>query len=116
MPDWRSSCSNGSVGGPPTLDAGTHAVQVQRTAPPRPVCAKAPNGKKPTDAQFAAAIAAAPYIHPRLASTDRTVKSDNVHRVVSDRPMTLEEWQQKFALQIEGDAADDDIVKPAGNA
>jgi hypothetical protein len=28
-----------------------------------------PNGEKPTDAQFEAAVAAAPYLHPRLAAT-----------------------------------------------
>lgn len=28
-----------------------------------------PNGRKPTDEQFEAAVAAAPYVHPRLAAT-----------------------------------------------
>jgi len=28
-----------------------------------------PNGQKVTDAQFEAAVAAAPYLHPRLAAT-----------------------------------------------
>ncbi len=50
-----------------------------------------------TDGQFQAAVAAAPYVHPRLASTDTTVKSDNVHRVISDEPMTAEEWAVRYA-------------------
>jgi hypothetical protein len=56
-----------------------------------------PSGQRVTDEQFAAAVAAAPYLHPRLASTDTTIKSDNVHYVVSDKPMTAEEWQAEFA-------------------
>ena len=51
-----------------------------------------PDGTMPTDAQLQAAVAAAPYIHPRLSSTEATVRSDNVHRVVSDKPLTAEEW------------------------
>jgi hypothetical protein len=51
-----------------------------------------PDGKMPTDEQVAAAALAAPYIHPRLASTDTTMKSDNVHRVVADKPVTAEVW------------------------
>ncbi len=50
-----------------------------------------------TEEMFAAAVAAAPYIHPRLQSSDTTIKSDNVHRVVADRPMSIEEWQGKYA-------------------
>jgi hypothetical protein len=33
-----------------------------------------PNGKMPTEEQFQAAVAAAPYIHPRLAATDNTIR------------------------------------------
>lgn len=51
-----------------------------------------PDGSTVSDEQFQAAVAAAPYIHPRLASTDTTIKSDNVHRVVSDKPITEDEW------------------------
>ena len=53
---------------------------------------KLPNGTRPTPAQFQAAVAAAPYIHARLASTDTTVRSDNIHRVVSDKPVTEADW------------------------
>lgn len=53
---------------------------------------KLPNGKRPTPAQFQAAVAAAPYVHPRLASTDTTVRSDNVHRVISEKPVTEADW------------------------
>jgi hypothetical protein len=49
-----------------------------------------------TDSMFAAAVAAAPYIHPRLAATEATIKSDNIHRVLSDQPLTAEEWLEKF--------------------
>lgn len=56
-----------------------------------------PDGSSVDEGQFAAAIAAAPYIHPRLASTDTTLKSDNVHRVVSDKPLTVAEWQAEYA-------------------
>lgn len=35
-----------------------------------------PNGMKPTDEQFAAAVAAAPYLHPRLTAT--TLQGDLV--------------------------------------
>jgi hypothetical protein len=56
-----------------------------------------PSGQRVTDEQFAAAVAAAPYLHPRLASSDTTIKSDNVHYVVSDKPMSVEEWQAEFA-------------------
>ena len=56
-----------------------------------------------TDEQFQAAVAAAPYVHPRLAATEATVKSDNILRIISDEPLTAEEWLEKFA-------------PPAGNA
>lgn len=55
------------------------------------------DGKPVTDEQLAAAAIAAPYIHPRLASSDTTIKSDNVHRVVSDTPIDAEEWTIKYA-------------------
>lgn len=56
-----------------------------------------PDGTLPTDAQFQAAVAAAPYVHPRLAATDTTMRSDNVHRVVADKPMTEEQWVNEHA-------------------
>lgn len=62
-----------------------------------------PDGKMVTEEMFQAAQAAAPYIHPRLASTDTTVKSDNVHRVVSSEPLTIEEWAAKHGA-VTGDA------------
>ena len=51
-----------------------------------------PDGQHPTDDQLQAAIAAAPYYHARLTSVDTTVKSDNVHRVISDEPKTEDAW------------------------
>ncbi len=56
-----------------------------------------PNGRMVTDEQFQAAVAAAPYVHPRPAATDATIRSDNIHYVVSDKPLTIEEWQAKYA-------------------
>lgn len=70
-----------------------------------------PDGTMATDAQFEAAQAAAPYIHPRLASTDTTVKSDNVHRVLSDKPMSIEEWTATY-----GDPANDGTAKSESDA
>lgn len=55
-----------------------------------------PDGTIPTDKQIEAAALAAPYIHPRLASTDTTMKSDNVHRVVADKPVTAEDWVKQY--------------------
>jgi hypothetical protein len=51
-----------------------------------------------TDAAFQAAIACAPYCHPRLVASETRISSDNTHRVVSDEPMTAEQWEAKFAL------------------
>jgi hypothetical protein len=60
-----------------------------------------------SDDMFAAAVAAAPYIHPRLASTDTTVKSDNVnvHLVLSDKPLTVDEWCAQYAPHANGAVA-----------
>lgn len=49
------------------------------------------------EAAIATADRAAPYIHARLQSTDMTMKSDNVHRVVSDKPVTEDEWVAEHA-------------------
>jgi hypothetical protein len=49
-----------------------------------------------TDEQFDAAVACAPYIHPRLSSSDTRVQSDNVHRVISDKPLSIEEWNERY--------------------
>ena len=43
-------------------------------------------------AAVATADKAAPYLHARLTSVDTTVKSDNVHRVVADKPTTEADW------------------------
>jgi hypothetical protein len=75
-----------------------------------------PNGKMPTDEQFRAAEAAAPYLHPRLASTDTTLKSDNVHRVVSEKPVTEADWIAEHATPA-NDATpppDEDDERAAG--
>jgi hypothetical protein len=55
------------------------------------------NGEHVTDEAFQAAIAAAPYIHPRLTSADTTIRSDNTHRIVADEPMTAEAWAAQYA-------------------
>jgi hypothetical protein len=48
-------------------------------------------------AAIATADKAAPYLHPRLASTDTTIKSDNVHRVIADKPMDEDAWIAEHA-------------------
>lgn len=64
-----------------------------------------PDGTAPSKEQFDAAIAAAPYLHPRLASTDTTIKSDNVHRVVAERPLSVEEWTAQHGAAANDAAA-----------
>lgn len=44
------------------------------------------------------AAQAAPYLHPKLSAADTTVRSDSTVRLVSDEPMTIEQWQATFAL------------------
>jgi hypothetical protein len=61
-----------------------------------------PNGKLVTDEQFQAAVAAAPFIHPRLASTDATIRSANVHYVVADEPLSVEQWVARFVAPASG--------------
>jgi len=68
-----------------------------------------PDGTLPTDKQVEAAQAAAPYIHPRLASTDTTIKSDNVHRVVAADPVA-KEWVDEFANGIEPVTVANDVA------
>jgi hypothetical protein len=59
-----------------------------------------PNGRHPTDQQIQCAIAAAPYLHARLASATVTVSGDNVHRLISERPITLEEWCREHSVTV----------------
>ena len=54
-----------------------------------------------TDRQFQAAIAAAPYVHPRLAATEMKLESENEHRVVFEAPMTEEEWLALYGRKDE---------------
>jgi hypothetical protein len=77
-----------------------------------------PDGKHPTDEQFEAAVAAAPYIHPKINSASVEVRSDNVHYVVSDEPMTVEEWVAKYGADSNDVAAlrgDDEDEEPSVN-
>jgi hypothetical protein len=67
-----------------------------------------PTGRAPTDQQIQCAIAAAPYIHPRLAQADLTVRSDNVHRIISEEPLTIEQWCERNGVT----AADNDPSAP----
>jgi hypothetical protein len=66
-----------------------------------------PNGRTVTDEMFAAAVAAAPYIHPKISSASIEMRSDNVHYVVSDEPMTVEEWIEKFGATVADDSGDE---------
>jgi len=72
------------------------ALQEKRT--PLEVILAKMNGEPVSDGAFQAAIAAAPYIHPRLTSADTTIKSDNTHRVVSDEPMTADQWEAQYSV------------------
>lgn len=58
---------------------------------------------------------AAPYIHARLASTETKLQSENVHRVVSEKPLSMDEWQE-MASQMQSHANDavsaSDIEEP----
>jgi hypothetical protein len=76
---------------------GLNAALKTSRSPLEVILARMNGDDSVTDAAFQAAIAAAPYIHPRLASSDTTIKSDNTHRVVADEPMTAEEWTAKYA-------------------
>ena len=48
------------------------------------------------------AKAAAPYIHPRLASIEQSVETETVQYIISDRPpMSDEEWEQRYCTPRE---------------
>ena len=68
-----------------------------------------PNGQKVTDEQFVAAVAAAPYLHARLAAT--TLKGDPAaplfQQFVDTRPSIeslLEEYQSKTKDRLTSDS------------
>ena len=53
-------------------------------------------------ARLDAAKAAAPYVHPKLASVDHTHSRDGGPRAVyliSDKPMTEEAWREAFVKE-----------------
>jgi hypothetical protein len=41
------------------------------------------------------AKAAAPHIHPRLASIEQSVETETVQYIISDQPMSAEEWERR---------------------
>lgn len=45
-----------------------------------------------------AAKAAAPYVHARLQSIDMNSRSDGTLRVISDKPMSEDDWVAQFNL------------------
>jgi hypothetical protein len=61
-----------------------------------------------TDDQLQCAALAAPYVHPRLNSSDVTLTSDNVVRIISEQPMTIQEWCAQNGVS----SADNDAVAP----
>jgi hypothetical protein len=69
-----------------------------------------------SDNMFAAAVAAAPYIHPRLASSDTRIESNNVHVVLSDRPLTVDEWCAQYAPHANGAVALEPLVTEADDS
>src|SRR5262249_52705254 len=42
---------------------------------------------------------AAPYIHPRLASIDQTIKEDRPFAVLLEECSNAQEWQERYAPQ-----------------
>ena len=52
--------------------------------------------------RLVAAVRAAPYVHPKLASVDHTHSRDGSPRAVyliSDKPMTEEAWREAFVKE-----------------
>jgi hypothetical protein len=47
------------------------------------------------------AKAAAPYIHPRLASLEQSVETETVQCIISDRQMSAEEWELRYCTPRE---------------
>jgi hypothetical protein len=47
------------------------------------------------------ARAAAPYIHPRLASLEQSVETETMLNIISDRPMSAEEWERRYCTPRE---------------
>jgi hypothetical protein len=68
-----------------------------------------PTGQRISDEMFQAAVAAAPYIHPRLAQADLAVRSDNVVRIISEAPMSVEQWCREHNVSTAGN---DDAATP----
>jgi hypothetical protein len=57
-----------------------------------------------TATRLDAAVKAAPYVHPKLATIDNTHRGADggpvqAVYVISDRPMTEEEWQKQFVRE-----------------
>jgi hypothetical protein len=98
------------------LRARTAAEAVLTGADPLPIDVMAarmldrmlPDGRRVSDDMFAAAVALAPFMHPRLSQTDTTIRSDNVHRLISERPMSIEEWCREHNVSRAGN----DIAAP----
>lgn len=44
------------------------------------------------------AQAAAPYMHPRLASVDMTSKNETTVHILSDKPLSADEWEQTYSV------------------
>jgi hypothetical protein len=66
-------------------------------------------GKPDLKSRQKAAEAAAPYYAPRLAQIEAKIESDNVHHVICDKPLTLEEFNAKFGVSVESTAETEDI-------
>ena len=55
-----------------------------------------------TATRLDAAVKAAPYVHPKLASVDHTHSRDGGPRgvyLISDKPMTEEAWREAFVKE-----------------
>lgn len=69
-----------------------------------------------TEKALAAAIAAAPYLHSRLASTESRVTSDNTHYVISETTMDVDEWVRVNGISSDNDDTAEGEVKESGVA
>jgi hypothetical protein len=69
-----------------------------------------------TDGMFAAAVAAAPYCHPRLTASETRISSDNTHRIVSDEPMTAEAWAAQYATPANDAVAGEAVTEEEPDA
>ena len=55
---------------------------------------------QPTERRDEMAKAAAPYIHPKLASIEANVHQESNVHIMSDKPMTEDEWTEQYGVDL----------------